>query len=118
MSRAGAKALSTLSESRHNKEVMRKYGLVPLMGRLLKSVHLDVVVPIMGTCQNCATLGSYQLAITTEGMIKNIVKHLKSDNLELKMQCSRAIFQCANDKVSITRYTNILSIILELTIEG
>lgn len=55
MARAGAKALSSLSESRHNKEIMRKYGLVPLMARLLKSIHLDVVIPIMGTCQHCAT---------------------------------------------------------------
>lgn len=55
MARAGAKALSSLSESRHNKEVMRKYGLVPLMARLLKCDHLDVVIPIMGTCQHCAT---------------------------------------------------------------
>lgn len=42
---------------------------------------------------------SYQLAITTEGMIPDIVGHLSSDDLELKMQCSRAIFKCANDKV-------------------
>lgn len=55
MARAGAKALSSLSESRHNKEIMRKYGLVPLMARLLKSIHLDVVIPIMGTCQHCAS---------------------------------------------------------------
>lgn len=55
MTRAGAKALWSLSESRHNKEVMRKSGLVPLMGRLLKSVHIDVVVPIMGTVQQCAS---------------------------------------------------------------
>lgn len=55
MARAGAKALYALSESRPNKEVMRKYGLVPLMSRLLKSVHMDLVVPIMGTCQQCAS---------------------------------------------------------------
>lgn len=55
MACAGAKALSSLSESRHNKEIMRKYGLVPLMARLLKSIHLDVVIPIMGTCQHCAS---------------------------------------------------------------
>lgn len=99
---------------------MRKYGLVPLMARLLKSIHFDVVVNMMSTCQLCATQvrwiseyycnlystyihvftqPSYQLAITTEGMIPDIVSHLSSDDLELKMQCSRAIFKCANDKV-------------------
>lgn len=55
MAKAGAKALSALSESRPNKEVMRKYGLVPLMSRLLKSIHIELVVPIMGTCQQCAS---------------------------------------------------------------
>lgn len=47
---------------------------------------------------------SYQLAITTEGMIPDIVSHLSSDDLELKMQCSRAIFKCANDKVNSSRF--------------
>lgn len=55
MARAGARALWSLSESRHNKEIMRVSGVVPLMGRLLKSTHIDVVVPIMGCVQQCAT---------------------------------------------------------------
>ena len=55
MARAGAQALWSLSESKHNKEIMRKSGVVPLMGKLLKSIHIDVVVPIMGTIQECAS---------------------------------------------------------------
>lgn len=55
MSCAGARALCSLSESKPNKEAMRKFGLVPLMSRLLKSIHTDLIVPIMGTCQNCAS---------------------------------------------------------------
>lgn len=55
MAGAGARALCSLSESKPNKEAMRKFGLVPLMSRLLKSVHTDLIVPIMGTCQNCAS---------------------------------------------------------------
>lgn len=99
MARAGARALWSLSESRHNKEIMRTSGVVPLMARLLKSIHIDVVVPIMGTIQQCASQGDYQLAIATEGMIHNIVVHLSSENFDLKMQCSSAIFKCASDKV-------------------
>lgn len=99
MARAGARALWSLSESRHNKEIMRTSGVVPLMARLLKSIHIDVVVPTMGTIQQCATQGDYQLAIANEGMIMDIVVHLSSDNLDLKMQCSSAIFKCASDKV-------------------
>lgn len=97
MARAGAKALWSLSESRHNKELMRRFGLVPLMARLLRSVHVDIVVPLMGTVQQCASLPSFQLAITTEDMIPEIVNHLSSQNMELKMECSSAIFKCAND---------------------
>lgn len=43
---------------------------------------------------------SFQLAITTEGMISDIIDHLHSDHLEIKLQCSSAIFKCASDKVS------------------
>lgn len=55
MARSAAKALWSLSESRHNKEIMRRSGIVPLMGRLLKCIHKEVVVPIMGTIQQCAS---------------------------------------------------------------
>lgn len=59
MACSGARALCSLSESKPNKETMRKFGLVPLMSRLLKSVHIDLIVPIMGTCQNCASEVAY-----------------------------------------------------------
>lgn len=112
MARAGARALWSLSESRHNKELMCKGGIVPLMGRLLKSVHIDIVVPTMGTIQQCASQANYQLAITTEGMIYDIVSHLTSDNLDLKRQCSSAIFKCASDKV--TGDVNVLLVVTGL----
>lgn len=33
-------------------------------------------------------------------MIKEIVVHLSSDNVDLKMQCSSCIFKCASDKIA------------------
>ena len=63
MARAGARALWSLSESRHNKELMRKSGIVPLMARLLKSIHIDVVIPIMGAIQKCASQVSYHIIL-------------------------------------------------------
>lgn len=33
-------------------------------------------------------------------MIPDIVYHLYSDNLEIKLQCSSAIFKCANNKAA------------------
>lgn len=56
----GARALWSLSESRHNKDIMRSSGIVSLMARLLKSNHIDIVVPIMGILSNCAA----QVSIT------------------------------------------------------
>jgi uncharacterized membrane protein YqhA len=62
MATAGARALWSLSESRHNKEIMRRSGVVPLMARLLQSIHIDLIVPIMGCIQQCATqVSSFQL---------------------------------------------------------
>jgi len=55
VARAGAKALWSISQSKKNRDEMRKAGCVRLLARLLKSVHGDVVVPIMGTLQQCAS---------------------------------------------------------------
>jgi hypothetical protein len=55
VAQAGAKALWSVSQSKKNREAMRKAGCVRLLARLLKSVHDDVVVPIMGTLEQCAS---------------------------------------------------------------
>jgi len=55
VAQAGAKALWSISQSKKNRDEMRKAGCVRLLARLLKSVHGDVVVPIMGTLQQCAS---------------------------------------------------------------
>jgi hypothetical protein len=35
----------------------------------------------------------YQLAVQTEGMVIDMVKHLTDDNKELKKHCASAIFK-------------------------
>ena len=55
VAQAGAKALWSISQSKKNRDEMRKAGCVRLLARLLKSVHGGVVVPIMGTLQQCAS---------------------------------------------------------------
>lgn len=55
VAQAGAKALWSMSQSKKNRDEMRKAGCVRLLARLLKSVHGDVVVPITGTLQQCAS---------------------------------------------------------------
>lgn len=40
---------------------------------------------------------NYRTAIQTEGMIKDLVKNLSSDNDELQMHCANAIFKVATE---------------------
>ena len=98
VARCGALALWSLSKSTRNKQAMRKSGAIPLLAKLLKSQHEDMLIPVVGTLQECATESSYRLAIRTEGMVEDLVKNLKSQNQELQMHCARAIFKCAEEK--------------------
>uniref|UniRef100_A0A8C5NAX5 Armadillo repeat containing 4 n=1 Tax=Gouania willdenowi TaxID=441366 RepID=A0A8C5NAX5_GOUWI len=88
----------TCSNSTKNKEAIRRAGGIPLLGRLLKSPHENMLIPVVGTLQECASEESYRIAIQTEGMIKDLVINLSSDNDELQMHCASAIFKCAEDK--------------------
>ncbi|KAM7370158.1 hypothetical protein PAMP_011436 [Pampus punctatissimus] len=98
VARCGALALWSCSKSTKNKEAIRKAGGIPLLGRLLKSPHENMLIPVVGTLQECASEESYRMAIQTEGMIKDLVKNLSSNNDELQMHCASAIFKCAEDK--------------------
>ncbi|BFZ21682.1 hypothetical protein BsWGS_24721 [Bradybaena similaris] len=98
VARCGALALWSCSKSTKNKEAMRRAGAIPLLARLLKSEHENMLIPVVGTLQECASEPSYGLAIRTEGMIEDLVKNLKSSNPELQMHCASAIFKCAEEK--------------------
>uniref|UniRef100_A0A8C5H8C4 Armadillo repeat containing 4 n=1 Tax=Gouania willdenowi TaxID=441366 RepID=A0A8C5H8C4_GOUWI len=98
VARCGALALWSCSNSTKNKEAIRRAGGIPLLGRLLKSPHENMLIPVVGTLQECASEESYRIAIQTEGMIKDLVINLSSDNDELQMHCASAIFKCAEDK--------------------
>lgn len=92
---AAARALWSVSRSRKNIQVMMKSGAVPLLARLLRSVHMDVVVPTIGTIAQCAVDPSYQLAIQTEGMVGDIVRHLSADESPaLRRFCADTLFKC------------------------
>ncbi|KAL3855757.1 hypothetical protein ACJMK2_014960 [Sinanodonta woodiana] len=98
VARCGALALWSCSKSKKNKEAMRKAGAIPLLAKLLKSTHENMLIPVVGTLQECASEPSYRLAIRTEGMIEDLVKNLNSSNQELQMHCASAIFKCAEEK--------------------
>ncbi|XP_060529218.1 armadillo repeat-containing protein gudu [Cylas formicarius] len=92
---AAVKALWSASKSKKNIQVMMKSGSVPLLARLLRSVHMEVVVPTMGTISQCANDPNYQLAIQTEGMIRDIVTHLYAGEFpDLRRYCADTIFKC------------------------
>ncbi|XP_025060208.1 armadillo repeat-containing protein 4 isoform X2 [Alligator sinensis] len=98
IARCGALALWSCSKSTKNKEAIRKAGGIPLLAQLLKSPHVSMLTPVVGTLQECASEPSYRLAIKTERMIENLVKNLSSENQELQMHCASAIFKCAEDE--------------------
>uniref|UniRef100_A0A670YGH9 Outer dynein arm docking complex subunit 2 n=1 Tax=Pseudonaja textilis TaxID=8673 RepID=A0A670YGH9_PSETE len=64
----------------------------------MKSPHSNMLIPVVGTLQECASEPSYRLAIKQEKMIENLVKNLNSDKEELQMHCASAIFKCAEDQ--------------------
>uniref|UniRef100_A0A663DMT1 Outer dynein arm docking complex subunit 2 n=1 Tax=Aquila chrysaetos chrysaetos TaxID=223781 RepID=A0A663DMT1_AQUCH len=98
IARCGALALWSCSKSTKNKEAIRKAGGIPLLARWLNCSHANILTPVVGTLQECASEPSYRLAIRTEGMIENLVKNLSSEHEELQMHCASAIFKCAEDK--------------------
>ena len=55
VARCGALALWSCSKSTRNKLSMRKAGAIPLLAKLLKSPHEDMLIPVVGTLQECAT---------------------------------------------------------------
>ncbi|XP_014682000.1 PREDICTED: armadillo repeat-containing protein 4-like [Priapulus caudatus] len=97
VARCGALALWSCSKSRKNKHAIRRAGGVPLLARLLKSAHENMLIPVVGTLQECASEPFFRLAIRTECMIEDLVKNLSVKNQELQMHCSLAIFKAAED---------------------
>ena len=100
VARCGALALWSCSKSTKNKRAMRKAGAIPLLAKLLKSEHESMLIPVIGTLQECASESNYRLAIRTQGMIEDLVANLKSENTELRMHCASAIFKVRGLTVS------------------
>ncbi|XP_072507925.1 outer dynein arm-docking complex subunit 2 isoform X2 [Notamacropus eugenii] len=98
VARCGALALWSCSKSHANKEAIRKAGGIPLLARLLKSSHENMLIPVVGTLQECASEEHYRAAIKAERIIENLVKNLSSENEVLQEHCAMAIYQCAEDE--------------------
>jgi len=100
VARSGALALLSLSKSSKNKHEMRRAGAIPLIARLLKSDNESLLMPVVGTLQECASETSYRLAIRKQGMIPYLVKNLDSSTPELQMHCAAAIFKSGEEKAT------------------
>ncbi|XP_060749860.1 outer dynein arm-docking complex subunit 2 [Tachysurus vachellii] len=114
VARCGALALWSCSKSTRNKEAIRKAGGIPMLARLLKSPQKNMLIPVVGTLQECASERSYRIAIQSEGMIEDLVKNLSCDNQELQMHCASAIFKCAEDKQTrdlVRQYNGLQSLV-------
>ncbi|XP_045713914.1 outer dynein arm-docking complex subunit 2 isoform X2 [Phyllostomus hastatus] len=98
VARCGALALWSCSKSYANKEAIRKAGGIPLLARLLKTSHGNMLIPVVGTLQECASEENYRAAIKAERIIENLVKNLNSENEQLQEHCAMAIYQCAEDE--------------------
>lgn len=55
VARAGALALWSCSKSTKNKHAIRHAGGIPLLAKLLKSSNEEMLIPVVGTLQECAT---------------------------------------------------------------
>lgn len=55
VARAGALALWSCSKSTKNKVAIKDAGGIPLLARLLKSNNEKMLIPVVGTLQECAS---------------------------------------------------------------
>lgn len=101
LAKAAARALWSISKSVKNMRIMMKSGCVPLLAKLLGSIHPELVIPILGTLSQCVILPSFQMAVCTEKMVDDIVKNLfVEDNADLQRYCCETIFYSCEDPVT------------------
>lgn len=55
VARCGALALWSCSKSYANKEAIRRAGGILLLAGLLKTSHENMLIPVVGTLQECAS---------------------------------------------------------------
>ena len=98
MARCASLALWSCSKSNKTKIAIRKAGAIRLLATLLKSTHENMLIPVVGTLQECASENEYKIAIREHQMIPDLVEHMRvSENQELQRHCASALFKCAED---------------------
>lgn len=69
VARAGALALWSLSRSNKNKHAMQRAGVIPLLAKLLKSSNENMLIPVAGIIEECATDVKIQSSSKTNAFI-------------------------------------------------
>lgn len=93
LARSSALALWSLAKSTKNKEAIRKAGAIPLLSKLMMFCDdVDVVAPVVGILQECASHPTFREAIRTQGLLPQFVQGLSSQSAELVQFCAKAIY--------------------------
>lgn len=97
VARCGATALWSCSKSSKNKQRILNAGAVPLLASLLRSDNIELLVPVVGVLEECASDPTYRDLIRQKRMVPYLVANLSKDNKTLQAHSAMAIFKCAED---------------------
>ncbi|XP_023341977.1 armadillo repeat-containing protein 4 [Eurytemora carolleeae] len=116
VARGGCYALWSLCKSKKNRLLIKRAGGFPLLAKLIKTKNISLLIPVIGSLQECAAEKSYCLAIQAEGMIQDFVSNMLNDNIELRKHCASAIFKCAQEEETraLVKSNNGLQPLVEL----
>ena len=99
VTRCAALALSSCCKSDKNKKAMRKVGVLPVLAELILNItETSILRSVMDIFQECASDPNYIMAIRSLGLIEPIVRHISSEDVEIKMHCASAIQKVCEDK--------------------
>ncbi|KAF3703394.1 Armadillo repeat-containing protein 4 [Channa argus] len=109
VARCGALALWSCSKSTKNKEAIRKAGGIPLLGRLLKSPHENMLIPVVGTLQECASecaedKQTRDLVCKYKGLQPLVSLLGKVNNKQLLAAATGAIWKCSISMENVAKY--------------
>ncbi|EDQ87886.1 uncharacterized protein MONBRDRAFT_37775, partial [Monosiga brevicollis MX1] len=97
VARAGAQMLWMCSKSSKNKEHILSAGAVDLLAQLLQSDNVELLVPVVGVLQECASHPTYRNLIRKYRLIPFLVENLRKQNGSLQAHSAMTIFKCAED---------------------
>ncbi|RTG82214.1 uncharacterized protein DC041_0002312 [Schistosoma bovis] len=112
VARCGALALWSCSKSKKNKLAMKRAGVIPLLVRLLKSPHENMLIPVVGTLQECASECAEEpetrdLVRTYNGLEPLVTLLSKQSNKELLAAVTGAIWKCAISKENVKQFQKL-----------